>query len=177
MFSAQYDSVEEAEQPRTIMATIVELRLDGTNMSREEFRAAFKEGFQRKIASLNYSWGPNIVNVLGEIAKNTYDHGNRKATYRLGVTSGVELSEAILEICDDGPGYQGSSPDTTWEGLLKHHFGNSSLPMKEDGNAGLGLSMIDAGLRGTRKVKGVREVEYVVTISPHFSYNIRIIFS
>ncbi len=159
------------------MTTSIELVLDGAGMSRVEFLAAFKNGFQRKVMVLGHPWAPNIANVLGEIAKNVFDHSQRKATFRLTVTPGAHFSEAILEICDEGPGYRGPSPDTSFAGLRKYHFNDSSLPMVHGGNAGLGLSMIESGLAAIRKVGGVQKIEYEVTTSPHFNYHVRIRFN
>ncbi|MBP6888879.1 MAG: hypothetical protein KBC21_04260 [Candidatus Pacebacteria bacterium] len=163
--------------------TEITLTLDGTGrdgqpeMTRNKWRRIVKTGFLERIISLEHNWCPNIIHVFSEIAKNIYDHGGKKGTLKLKITYSKEMSEVEAEGFDYGPGYQGSSRDVSFDTLRRVHFGKSTKPMTQGGNAGLGLEMIKGGLDGLKKVEGVTHASHEVTTQPHFHYRIRILFT
>ena len=114
----------------------LKLEMDGTLLEREEFRNIFRRSFRDQLGKLPYAWVPNIGNVLGEIVKNFYDHGDKKGYIEI-------LSDdhsMKMNAYDFGPGYMvESGVIVTFEELLTQIEERTSWKKVSEENCGLGL--------------------------------------
>ena len=80
--------------------------------------------------------GPLLFRVVFNLVENAIKHGGAGA--RVWIGTGTDRDQAILEVCDDGPGIPPASRDHIFD---RFHRGD---PARERGGAGLGLAITKA---------------------------------
>lgn len=145
----------------------LELRLGGSNLSRDEFCSNFKQ-LLRPLFDSGYHWAPTLYLMLMEMVKNIYDHGGKSGVVLVQVNESV----ATFEVRDFGEGYKGGSAVKDFDSIAEFHEDNGSSVVTQD-NRGIGLSIIRGGLKHLREAV---DIEYEIVMNPSFCYSGKITF-